>query len=144
MKPAVRWPLHPAPRDGEMLSSWLSRIATSYQMGVGDLLEHGLGYDRAVEHYLALKPPPALLDMLAERTGVDPNRLREMSLEAVMERTVQRAREDPAEAQALFDLLVIGCRTPQSIERLEATLTALGVPTAHLSHNPTPGTIRMT
>lgn len=30
MKPAVQWPLHPAPMDGEALSSWLRRIAFVY------------------------------------------------------------------------------------------------------------------
>ncbi|MBN9423699.1 MAG: transposase, partial [Candidatus Accumulibacter sp.] len=26
MKPAPRWPLHPAPREGEAWSSWLNRV----------------------------------------------------------------------------------------------------------------------
>lgn len=34
MRPAVRWPVHPAPLDGEALSSLLSRIAASYQMSL--------------------------------------------------------------------------------------------------------------
>lgn len=80
MKPAVRWPVHPAPLDGEALSSWLRRIADSYQMGLSELLEHDLGYDAANGDDLDIDPPLALLDLIARRSGVDLNRLREMSL----------------------------------------------------------------
>lgn len=72
MTPPARWPAHPAPVDGEVLSSWLHRIGACYQMSVAELVEHGLGLDP--------NPPPALLDILAERTGVEVCRLRQMSL----------------------------------------------------------------
>lgn len=80
MKPAVRWPVHPAPLDGEALSSWLSRIADSYQMGLSELLEHGLGYDPANGDDLDVAPPAAFLDTVSQRSGVDLNRLHQMSL----------------------------------------------------------------
>ncbi|HNG81978.1 MAG TPA: TniQ family protein, partial [Burkholderiaceae bacterium] len=44
MKPAPRWPLHPAPMEGEALSSWLNRVALCYHMEVSELLEHDLGH----------------------------------------------------------------------------------------------------
>ncbi|HCB3278821.1 TPA: TniQ family protein, partial [Escherichia coli] len=44
MKPAPHWPLHPAPREGEALSSWLNRVALCYHMEVSELLEHDLGH----------------------------------------------------------------------------------------------------
>lgn len=47
MKSAPRWPLHPAPKEGEALSSWLNRVAACYQMDVHELLAHDLGH-RAV------------------------------------------------------------------------------------------------
>jgi hypothetical protein len=80
VNPAVRWPLHPAPLDGEALSSWLRRIAATYQMTVGELVEHGLGQDPMAEGDLDLDPSPALLDVLAERTGVGRARVRQMCM----------------------------------------------------------------
>lgn len=76
-----RWPLHPAPTDGEALSSWLNRIADGY----GTDTEH-LGYDIGYKlgtgdlDDIDLAPLPGLIDVLAERTGVLPARLREMSV----------------------------------------------------------------
>jgi hypothetical protein len=80
MKPPERWPLHRAPIDGEALSSWLHRIAASYEMTAAQLIEHGLGHDPNVEADLDLDPPPALLDALAARTGITQDRLRQMCL----------------------------------------------------------------
>ena len=77
MKPAARWPLHPAPREGEALSSWLQRVAARYQMDLYDLLEHDLGHGRVDD--LDTAPPPALLTALSLRSGIELERLRCMS-----------------------------------------------------------------
>ena len=78
MKPAPRWPLHPAPKEGEALSSWLNRVAACYQMDVHELLVHDLGHCQLDE--LDTAPPPSLLTVLALRSGVEFERLRRMSL----------------------------------------------------------------
>ncbi len=70
MKPPDRWPVHPAPIDGEALSSWLRRIAASYQMTVAELLEHGLGHDPKAERDLDADPPPRLLAAIGQRTNI--------------------------------------------------------------------------
>lgn len=80
MRPPARWPLHPAPLEGEALSSWLRRIAANYDMSVASLLEHGLGDTHTTEQDLDLDPAQQLLVALAERTGIDPTRTRVMSL----------------------------------------------------------------
>jgi len=80
VRPPDRWPLHPGPIDGEALSSWLVRIASVYEMTVGQLIEHGLGHDPELEPDLDRDPPPALLDTLAQRTGITRDRLRQMCL----------------------------------------------------------------
>lgn len=77
MKPAPRWPLHPAPRNGEALSSWLNRVAACYQMDVRDLLEHDLGHGQVDD--LDTAPPLSLLTALSQRSGIDLDRLRGMS-----------------------------------------------------------------
>lgn len=77
MKPASRWPLHPAPGEGEALSSWLHRIAGCYRMEVQDLLEHDLGHDLAVD--LDEAPPLSLLSAISQRSGIGLDRLRCMS-----------------------------------------------------------------
>ena len=78
MRPPVRWPLHPAPIDGEALSSWLLRIALDYNLNVAELIEHGLGHDPSIETELDIDPPASLLVLVAERTGVPPSEIREM------------------------------------------------------------------
>ena len=78
MKPTPRWPLHPAPREGEALSSWLNRVAACYHMDVHELLTHDLGHDQLDD--LDTAPPLSLLTLLAQRSGVELERLREMTL----------------------------------------------------------------
>lgn len=77
MTPAPRWPLHPAPKEGEALSSWLNRIAACYQMDMRDLLEHELGHNQIDD--LDTAPSNSLLKLLAQRSGVDLDQLRCMS-----------------------------------------------------------------
>lgn len=74
MKPAPHWPLHPAPREGEALSSWLNRVALCYHMEVSELLEHDLGHGQVDD--LDTAPPLALLAMLSQRSGIEPERHR--------------------------------------------------------------------
>ncbi|MGE7356853.1 TniQ family protein [Pseudomonas qingdaonensis] len=74
MKPAPRWPLHPAPKEGEALSSWLNRVALCYHMEVSDLLEHDLGHGQVDD--LDTAPPLSLLMMLFQRSGIELDRLR--------------------------------------------------------------------
>ena len=78
MKPAPRWPLHPVPREGEALSSWLNRVALCYHMEVSELLEHDLGHGQVDD--LDTAPPLALLAMLSQRSGIELDRLRCMSV----------------------------------------------------------------
>lgn len=88
MKPPARWPLHPTPVDGEALSSWLYRLAACYQMEMLDLVKHGLGHDHDLDpakhdtacDHLDSDPPEMLVLRLAQHTGVDPDRIREMTL----------------------------------------------------------------
>lgn len=53
---------------------------------------------------------------------------------ATLDEALRLAREDPAEAQALYNVFAAGCRTPQSIERLLGAFEELGIRTAALSH----------
>jgi hypothetical protein len=77
VRPAERWPLHPVPKEGEALSSWLNRVANCYQMDVHDLLEHDLG-DGVVDD-LDIAPSISLLTTLAQRSGIEIDQLRCMS-----------------------------------------------------------------
>lgn len=77
MKPAPRWPLHPAPKEDEALSSWLNRVAVCYQMDMIDLLEHDLGHGQIED--IDTTPPLSLLTALSLRSGIELGRLRCMS-----------------------------------------------------------------
>jgi hypothetical protein len=73
--------LHPVPIDGEALSSWLHRIASCH----GTDIEHlgdDMGYKLRTGNPddIDLAPPPGMIDILTERTGVAPVRLRRMSV----------------------------------------------------------------
>lgn len=80
MRPLIRWPLHPAPIEGEALSSWLRRIAKCYDMYLDDFLEFGLGEITPTSDDLDLDPPPRLLAALTERTNVEADRLQAMTI----------------------------------------------------------------
>jgi hypothetical protein len=77
VKPAPRWPLHPAPKEGEALSSWLHRVAACYQMDVRDLLENDLGHGQVDD--LDSAPLLSLLAALSQRSGIEIDRLRGLS-----------------------------------------------------------------
>lgn len=76
-----RWPIHPAPIDGETFYSWLRRIAACYGTDL-TLLGEDLGFT------LRWSPPEdidaaamsGMIDVLAKRTGVTPDRLRQMGM----------------------------------------------------------------
>lgn len=76
-----RWPLHPAPTDGEALSSWLHRIADCYSTEI-EHLGNDIGYKLGAGDLdeIDLVPPPGMIDALAERTGITTARLRQMSV----------------------------------------------------------------
>jgi len=78
VKLAPRWPLHPTPKEGEALSSWLNRVAICYQMDILDLLEHDLGHGQIDD--LDTAPPLSLLTALSRRSGIELDRLRCMSI----------------------------------------------------------------
>ena len=59
------------------MSSWLNRVAACYEMDLHDLLEHDLGHGQVDE--LDTVPPPSLLTVLKQRSGIDLDRLRCMS-----------------------------------------------------------------
>lgn len=72
---------------------------------------------------------------------VDDGRQGEVTLAqatAALEAAVQAARDDPADAQRFYDLLLYGCRTPESVKKLRALFEVLGIPTQHLSYNRVP------
>ncbi|WP_081819033.1 TniQ family protein [Arthrobacter sp. UNC362MFTsu5.1] len=76
-----RWPVHPAPIDGETFSSWLHRIADCYGTDL-NVLADDLGFT------LVWRPPEDIdvaasadmIEVLTERTGVTPDRLRQTSV----------------------------------------------------------------
>lgn len=74
-----RWPVHPRPIPGEALSSWLYRIADRYGITV-DELAFDLGHRLDRDADLDMAPPPGFIEQLANRTGVDTDQLRGMSI----------------------------------------------------------------
>jgi len=73
-----RWPIHPHPNDGEALSGWLYRIAQCYQMELDELLLYEWGQPWIPD--LDTRPPAGFLDTIAQRSGVELDVLRCMTL----------------------------------------------------------------
>lgn len=73
--------MHPAPVDGEALSSWLNRIADCYDTDI-EHLGDDIGYKLALGNrdVIDLAPAPGMIEVLTERTGVSADRLRQMSV----------------------------------------------------------------
>lgn len=83
-----RWPLHPVPRPGEALSSWLARVAAAYGMQLEELADIDLGlpglgrkpWESTGADLLDIDPPAAVLDRVHQRSGVPLAQLRLMSV----------------------------------------------------------------
>jgi hypothetical protein len=74
-----RWPVHPAPIDGEALSSWLRRISRIYGCGVADLLKYDLGFAEVEFRALDMKAPRELLITIAARTNFPVQSIKRMT-----------------------------------------------------------------
>jgi colicin import membrane protein len=76
-----RWPVHPAPIDGETFYSWLRRIAACYGTDL-TLLGEDLGFTLrwSAPEDIDAAAMSGMIDVLAERTGVTPDRLRQMGM----------------------------------------------------------------
>ena len=76
-----RWPLHPPALPNESLSSWISRIASRYNIYLEDLLwnEFAISLEGKGAYYLDLNPPLDLLTKLSERTGLSLNAIRALT-----------------------------------------------------------------
>ncbi len=125
MSPAQRWPLHPAPKEGEALSSWLNRVANCYQMDMRELLEHDLGHDQIED--LDTAPPLPLLIALARRSGIEQDRLRCMSFAGWMPWLLDSLDNSVTSALEtyVFQLSVLlpkGSRKTRSVKRWRAWL----------------------
>lgn len=93
MGAARRWPLHPMPREYEILSPWIRRLAQAY--GVTDRMfyKHALGCPAGEPMEMNAYPPADVLEHLAAGTGVPIERMRDMTTDRVMARTVAELRQ---------------------------------------------------
>lgn len=80
-----RWPLHPKPREWEVLETWVRRIAAAYGIGYDTFLRRALGRTGRGARYLA-EITDVELARLAAGTGVPVGRLHGMSTGAILGR----------------------------------------------------------
>lgn len=73
-----RWPLHPAPCEGEALSAWLNRVAMCYEMDLEELLRYEWGNGKITD--LDIRPPDGFLETIAGRSGYELDTLRCMTM----------------------------------------------------------------
>lgn len=99
----LRWPLHPAPSEGEALSSWLWRLAEAYGMTPDTLIRHSLtppGAEALKDPMAGIDsaPPEAIQRTLAERTAVPWDRIRRMTLAGWEPWLIEPPESDPGVA----------------------------------------------
>lgn len=74
----TRWPFHPPPHREEALTSWLNRLADANGVWLDEIIGSHLGSFTTGE--LDYRPPPLLVQDLHEKTGVQPDGIRSMTL----------------------------------------------------------------
>ena len=109
MTGAARWPLHPQPGAGEALSSWLIRVADAYGMTLGQLVRHNLGpasFELGDQNLSDpdMEPPPGMLEVLQERTGVPRDQLARMTIAGWVPWILDTL--DPTQGTAAFETYV--------------------------------------
>ena len=118
---ALRWPLHPAPNEGEALSSWLNRVASCYGMFADDLIFAECGSNKPEE--LGIASPPEFIKTLSQRSGLSVDQIYCMTISAYipwlldsLDGKLQNSLEEYAfqfsvliqKTKEKFDLLTIG------------------------------------
>lgn len=74
------WASHPKPKEGELLSSWLVRIASLCGMPVNEFCKSTLSIKKPNLRIIDRAPDDALVYALAEGTGVSVDRIKNSSL----------------------------------------------------------------
>lgn len=108
-----------------------------------DLLEGGALTGRGPEAALLTPVPGGTVHGGTHRCKIPARRPPECDYAArwatvgkLLEDAVQAARDDPADAQRLYNLCLVGCRTREAAERVLDDFIELGVPIDQLSHKP--------
>ncbi len=73
-----RWPLHPRPIEGEALSSWLGRVAATYNLRPEDLLKYDFGYEISTDD-LDFNPSDTLLENIMHRSNLSLEKIHNMT-----------------------------------------------------------------
>ena len=90
-----RLPLHPRPRPDEALSSWMWRLARTYGLSDALFQQAAFGVAPLGDATLDLDPSAGLIAALAERTGVEPERIRAMTLAGYVPRLLDAVEPVP-------------------------------------------------
>lgn len=93
MGAAGRWPLHPMPREYEILSPWIRRLARAYGVTDRVFYKHALGCPAGEPMEMNAYPPTDVLERLEAGTGVPIERLRDMTTDRMMARTIAELRQ---------------------------------------------------
>lgn len=75
------WACHPKPKDGELLSSWIVRLASSAGMPVVEFCKTTLSISNPNLRLIDRNPEASILLTLSEGTGVSIQRVQEASLQ---------------------------------------------------------------
>ncbi|MFA7340434.1 MAG: TniQ family protein [Candidatus Obscuribacterales bacterium] len=96
-----RWPVHPRPLEGELLSSWLRRIAQVYGLSSVELMQD-LGIRKADRALIDIRPSKKILAKIAGCTGESLERVSATTFDGVMPFLFHRA-----EARQIHDASVL-------------------------------------
>jgi len=97
-----RWPLHPKPQSEESLSSWVFRLAQEYEMTWEEFFGDALRTDPLSDRLLDRQPPVSLVQTLAVRTGVQPERIWMMTLSGYVPWIIDTIDTDDADCLSTY------------------------------------------
>jgi hypothetical protein len=96
---SLRWPLHPPPREFDVLEHWIERLAVAYGVSKPAFCRQALGLTRPEIALLRDNPPEQALRRLEAGTGVPLQQLQNMLVHTLFQRLTealeQLRREDP-------------------------------------------------
>ena len=78
------WPIRPTPQEGELLSSWMTRIAVANGVSLQCLCWETWPDSDVLMHDIDRRPPPGLIEELARRTMQSVTRIQQLALPSLV------------------------------------------------------------
>jgi hypothetical protein len=100
------WPIRTPPIEGEILSSWMTRIATAHGVSLQCLCWETWPSSDVLMHDIDRRPPPGLIEKLARRTELPITRIQQMVLPSLVGRLLENLPSSSGWVQWVLPILL--------------------------------------